>query len=655
VQFFNGRSGWAKISTKKIAFVMFLAFLTLTLCRPLGHAKAIGNYDNNKLADKALSYADMPAIGACKEADKPGGDQCRQFVNCIIYLVGGQYPYDPGGDYQKGFALAGGTETNSSSAVRGDIIQYGSHDSDAKTGHLHTAIVIENRGNNTFMVVDANFRYDGMVRQHIYRPPTAARFWHMGTTNSSDIFTGTPDDGKVVVSEDNANNYVAAGGSLFWIGNDPNTLQVYINQMQHRYGSTEALRMRTRDIRAIEGSKSVNPRRTPNDNTFIQEPGSFTQYIVEYQHASTISSLNELDYLGGNNKAVMIPAGNLATFMMDTSHLPTVNNGHLIKAQDIPAYYESEGSNLYHADNMTVADCLASGYKYTGTESQSALHKVTASLIMNLLYYGHDANHIANCQFPADVAFYGPSGAERWYIEGGNPYTRSRYDNAFALRCWLGSDAKDLQISTAAINQPTTAEERTCPDNTYLRNNQTGQSYQFKDQLLHYVQSSDALSCLTNGHPEILKNIDQTAFDGIPLGDDASCDYEGKLLQAPSGKIYLITDGTKQYVANQQILACIIDRTDSGGFIPMPDAAIAEYADGEVAYCPYPDEMHFVQETGQTEIWRVFDDGTRQHTTALCQPQDDPRFTVYTVPAGELDGHKYTGEFTPDKESCDAI
>lgn len=654
MQSVNDRSGWAKISTQKLIGISVFACLGLMVCNPLGRAQAVGSYDNAKVADKALSYLDKHAVKACQDAGKPDGDQCKQFVNCILFMVGGQYPVDP--DYQRGFKISGGTEITSTDAAKGDVIQYGSNDSDARGGHLHTAIVVENRGNNQFTVVDANFHYDGMVRQHAYQPPSGSRFWRMGIVNASaPLFTGVPEDGKVVESADGANSYVAAGGSLFWFANDPNVRQVYNDQMQRRYGTRQPLRMSLSDIRAIEGSPSVNPRRTPSDNSFVHEVGSAMQYRIEYQRAFPVSDLNELDYLGGAGKAVMIPAGNLSSFMAGPSNLPVIDNGRLIKALAIPSYYEVESGNLYYADNMTAVDCLSGGYKYRGTPNQSALKPVTASLVQNLLYYGHNANKNATCEMPADTAFHAAGSSERWHIAGSNPYSKARYADAMSAHCWLGNTVNAVQISQAAVDHPVQTENRACPDNALLRNNQTGQTYQFDAGALHGIATPDMLTCLTDGRPEAVISIDQAAFGATPYGADAACDFEGKLLQASSGQTYWVNNGSKHYVANQEILACISDRADAGSPLLITDKTAAEFTEAEPAYCPYPPEMRFVQGDGQDEVWKISDDGTRHLAISLCQPQDDPRYTIHKVPAGEVDGHRYIGEFVATPETCAAI
>lgn len=161
-------------------------------------ASAVGTYDNANIAKVALSYVGRNGSSACVDAGKSGGDQCKQFANCVVYMVSGkkQYPVDPNGNYQNSYVVAGGVEVSSANASIGDVIQYGETDADAASGRLHTAIVVVNRGSGKFSVVDANFKYDGIVRQHEYTPPSGTRFWRMGTviagsSNGSSSLPGT--------------------------------------------------------------------------------------------------------------------------------------------------------------------------------------------------------------------------------------------------------------------------------------------------------------------------------------------------------------------------------------------------------------------------------------------------------------------------------
>jgi hypothetical protein len=140
-------------------------------------AHAAGTYDNATIADRALQYVGQWGGNACADAHKPGGGQCKQFVNCIVWMAsnGAQWPA-PG--YNSGFQNAGGIEVTGASAVKGDIIQVGD------SSPLHTAIVVLNLGGGNYDVVDSNFgtpTNNEIVHHHTWTPPSNARFWRMGT------------------------------------------------------------------------------------------------------------------------------------------------------------------------------------------------------------------------------------------------------------------------------------------------------------------------------------------------------------------------------------------------------------------------------------------------------------------------------------------
>ncbi|HEU5187350.1 MAG TPA: VCBS repeat-containing protein, partial [Candidatus Saccharimonadales bacterium] len=164
-------------------------FLILLLCVStvgalgLGYAsqaRAAAPYNNSDLATKALTYVGQAGTVACRDAGKTGGDQCKQFVNCIVWMVSGRRQW-PAPGYHSGFQAVGGVEVTRSAATTGDVIQVGNADSD---NPLHTAIVVRNLGNNNFEVVDANWGFTGMVAKHSWSPPSGARIWRLGTVPS---------------------------------------------------------------------------------------------------------------------------------------------------------------------------------------------------------------------------------------------------------------------------------------------------------------------------------------------------------------------------------------------------------------------------------------------------------------------------------------
>lgn len=148
------------------------------------HPKAgAGHFDNALIATTALTYVGRWGGQACLDANRYASGQCREFVDCVVSLAtGGKvWPVDPGGDYQVGFSSAGAVPVAAADAVEGDIIQIGDHD-DATL--LHTAIVVANKGNGSFTVVDSNWvgwpTTPELVGVHDWAPPAGARIWRLG-------------------------------------------------------------------------------------------------------------------------------------------------------------------------------------------------------------------------------------------------------------------------------------------------------------------------------------------------------------------------------------------------------------------------------------------------------------------------------------------
>lgn len=166
-------------------------------------ATAVGTYNNADIADRALAYIGQWGGNACRDAGKTQSGQCKQFANCIVFLASGrtQWPVDPGKNYQHSYRVAGGVEITALPEVtKGDIIQVGSFDG----GNLHTAIVVQNKGGGRFNVVDSNYNYDEIVRQHDYIPPSGARFWRMGTVNGVPPASGHPPSAQPITLLDHA-------------------------------------------------------------------------------------------------------------------------------------------------------------------------------------------------------------------------------------------------------------------------------------------------------------------------------------------------------------------------------------------------------------------------------------------------------------------
>ncbi|MEV0457310.1 FG-GAP repeat domain-containing protein [Catellatospora methionotrophica] len=131
-------------------------------------ASAVGSYDNAAIANLALSRLGQQ------------GGQCKTFANNIVWEASGHTQW-PAPGYSSGFAAAGGVEVTAATAAKGDIIQVGESDN---ASPLHTAIVVVNKGGNTFNVVDSNWNWTTTVKQHDWTPPAGARIWRMGTVTA---------------------------------------------------------------------------------------------------------------------------------------------------------------------------------------------------------------------------------------------------------------------------------------------------------------------------------------------------------------------------------------------------------------------------------------------------------------------------------------
>lgn len=516
--------------------------------------------------------------------------------------------------------------------------------------HLH----YEQRVNGTASVIV----FSGAAAQYSYYPVLVS----MTSANCGGGNGGLPDAQVVHNLDIPGVHYVAAGGRLFWY--DSSLHSAFVNQMHIKLGTNRQIRnMYNSEINLIEANRTnggtfLARSHMPPDNTFLYEwreiePEKAPQYVLQYSYAFEITS-GEVAFLNGTNKATMIPPGNIQYWLASYNAMPDIGPGRLLKSATSPDFYEVQGGYLYHANNMTVVDCLAAGYKVQNGVP-SAYQPVPLTLIQAFLNNGRNAYQLATCQMPDDVVFFGTGGAERWQITGSNPYARRQYASTLAIHCYRGPSPTLREISGGGVNAAAEGAQIHCPNNTYLRNTHTGQVFQWWDGQLHYISSQEMLSCLTQGNTGVVIPLPEAAFGGAPQGAPAQCQFEGKLLQAPNGQVFWVKDGARRYVGNAQILNCLTVRANAGVPVPVPVETVNSYTLGAGAYCTYPADIRFVRGDGQAEVWRVFTNGTRQHAGSLCSPQTDPRYAVHVVPAGEVDGHAHIGMFDATPSACAAI
>lgn len=479
-----------------------------------------------------------------------------------------------------------------------------------------------------------------------------------GSTASDNYFRGAPPDGAVIENHDGGGHkYVAIGGSLVWI--PPETIWGYVNQMHAKIPSGqfhEIVWMHDADVHAIEYGYGGDRSHVPADNSFFYEAGSTQQYVVQYRHAFSVGSSDEAAYLDGVNRAVMVPPGLSGRL----AGVPDIPNDVILKAYNRPAYYHEVNGMALWADNFTVLDCIQ-------VVKHGSIQPVPGNLMDVLDQYGRRTSEVTHCSFPPNWALYGPGGAERWWIDGANPYTRQHYGSSLALHCRLGSNPTEVQLpDVAGINQTAEAEPLDCPDNTYVRIVGNGEVFQVVDGWLHYVASPASLSCLTAGHPEVAINIDGAVVATTPRGSNAYCSFEGKMLQAPDGRVDYVQDGARRHVLNWAIVNCLKGRSGTGDPVAVDQATFNGYVDsGANAYCPYEKEsgLNFVQEQGSPIVWLVGPAaggaGMKRHAGSLCV--NDPYTTpikaahVFTVPAGETAGQTQGADWWSSSADCQAL
>lgn len=176
------------------------------------------------LASSAMSNNDIASIAIGYEGQY--GDQCKEFVRTVIQDAGGG---TIGSGYRNCY---GDTEIQPSQAMWGDIIQTcNDSDSDKYYPGTHSAIVLENKGDNNFKVVDSNWNItpDGIVRigdRNLFswasKKGTQTHYYRLGTTDHWDFNISTYTQGWKVINEES----FSVGDGRFLV--DPEEIDPYI-------------------------------------------------------------------------------------------------------------------------------------------------------------------------------------------------------------------------------------------------------------------------------------------------------------------------------------------------------------------------------------------------------------------------------------------
>lgn len=626
-------------------------------------ATAVGSYSNGLIADKALAYVGQWGGNACRDAGKFQSGQCKQFVNCIVAMVSGgtQWPVDPGQNYQNGYSGAGGIEVTLANAVKGDIMQLGQADTDATTGNLHTAIVVENKGNGLLSVVDSNYNYDEVVSQHDYTPRPGARFWRMGTVSGNgggaapdNYFHGTPPDNAVIENHDGGlHKYVALGGSLIYV---PETEYIwnYIHEMEVKIPSGsfhEIVWMHNDDIHAIEYGFGGNRSHVPADGSFFYERGSQQQYVMRFGYAFPVNGMGELEYLGGVNRAVMVPPGTAQRL----SGTPGIPNDVLFRSLGPTLYHEVNGTGFW-VPNTPTADCIR-------VAKHAEFRPVPDSLLANQQAAGRLSMQPTNCTFPHGQVLYGqPSGRQAIVL----------YGKGFAI----GSPQEAAAIGAVNLAQPVADQTidmllglaSQVPDGHVFRAGLETAAYQYASGTLRPIDAPLLRDCLLVGGNlgSAEEVVPQSFIAAFAVGASASCQLDNRQLLGPDGaSVGYIKDGTRHWVPNPAVRDCLAARSGTGQPVQASSLLWNSYSQGSNAYCPYHLEpgLNFVQEQGSPIVWLVGPAaggaGMKRHAGSLCVP--DPYTTpikaahVFMVPAGETAGLVQGADWWPTGADCQAL
>lgn len=138
--------------------------------------------------------------------------------------------------------------------------------------------------------------------------------------------------------------------------------------------------------------------------------------------------------------------------------------------------------------------------------------------------------------------------------------------------------------------------------------------------------------------------------------------YLNKMLRTPDKSTYYITsDGIRQ-AASEIIVECLKVRRGIGDPVDVSMPELESYPlSSRMAFCLYSKGMNFVTEEGSNGYAYVVDqDGFKRHAGGFCVehpdgPDTPPQYRLYTVPKGELDGHREGSEWFPSESLCLAL
>jgi len=463
-------------------------------------------------------------------------------------------------------------------------------------------------------------------------------------------FHGTPPDYAVIENhEDSGHKYVAIGGKLIWI--PPETIWRYVDQMHSKIPSGlfhEIVWMHGSDIHSMEYGFGGNRVNVPAESSFFYENGGQQQYIIRFGYAFPVAGLDELSYLGGVNRAIMVPQGTYQRL----SGTPDIPNDVLFRSPGPALYHEVNGIGFWVPDTPT-ADCVR-------VAKRATFLPVPESLISWLWAAGRLSNSPTHCEFPHGQVLYGQgSGRQTIMLYGGAFAIASPEEAASIGAINLAQPVDDVTIDRLLGKTPQV------PEGHVFRAGLESAAYQYADGTLRPIDAPLSRDCLlVGGNLGVGEEVVPQSFvQSFPHGAPAQCQLDNKQLLSPDGvRVDHVKDGIRHWVPNAAVRDCLNARSGAGQPVRSSGILWDSFSVGANAYCPYEKEagLNFVQEQGSPIVWLVGPAaggvGIKRHAGTLCV--NDPYTTlikaahVFVVPAGETAGHVLGPDWWPTSADC---
>jgi len=353
-------------------------------------------------------------------------------------------------------------------------------------------------------------------------------------------FHGVPPNGAVVENYDGGGHkYVALGGSLIYIPTSENIWD-YVNQMQRLYPSGQfhdILRMHNDEIHAMEYGFGGDRVHVPGDNSFFYERGSAQQYDIQYRYSFSVGSIEELDYLGGRDRAIMVPAGIAGRL----SGVPAIPNDVMMKSVSDPAVFHEVNGTAFWVPSTPMLDCIR-------VVKGGGMQPVPGSLLNVLRNAGRLTNQPTNCTFPHGQVLVGQPSGKQAIVLYGSGFAIGSPDEAIAI----GAANRAVPVADVTVDD-VLGKSPNIPNGHVFRAGLAAATYHYVDQHFSYIPSVGMRDCLVfrgqlaggavSGGGNGVEVVPGSFIDKFPKGADAYCTLEDYRWSFDVGA------GNRQYVS----------------------------------------------------------------------------------------------------------